>query len=386
MNKMDVRYTRRVLWIAIVAMPSVVCGQTFDGKTPNADVLSADEWKKVDDSVDRGLAWLASQQRDDGSFPSIDSGQPAVTSLAVMAFLARGHCPGTRPYGSVLDRAIDFVVTQQQSGGLLSGGSTAMAVTEWNMGSHTATYNHAIAGLMLGEVFGMSDARRTEKLQPAIEKAIVFARRMQRRPTPHRLDTYGWRYFKHQHIAGKGEADLSVTGWYVMFYRSARNAGFDIPQEYVDEAVQFVRTCYVPQEGGFVYGPYTRDRKISRGTTGAGLLCLTLSGNHDDIIAQAAGRWMVQHPFTKYNYHATNSDRYHYGAYYASQAMFMLGGEQWKKFYPPLAATMVGNQAADGSWQPESAENDAIFGNCYTTSLVILALSPPYQLLPIYQR
>ena len=95
---------------------------------------------------------------------------------------------------------------------------------------------------------------------------------------------------------------------------------------------------------------------------------------------------MLQHPFTRYNYHATNSDRYHYGAYYASQAMFMLGGEQWKQFYPSLATTLVANQATNGSWQPESAENDAIFGKCYTTSLAILALSPPYQLLPIYQR
>jgi hypothetical protein len=383
---MNIRYTHCVLSIVLAAMPLVASGQIVDRLTPNPDVLSSDEWKKIDDSVDRGLAWLASRQRDDGSFPSIESGQPAITSLAVMAFLARGHCPGTRPYGSVLDRAVDFVVAQQQSEGLLYGGSTAMPVTDWNEGSHTANYNHAIAGLMLGEVFGMGDALRTEKLQPAIEKAIVFARRMQRRPSRYGSDKYGWRYYKHQQIAGKGEADLSVTGWYVMFYRSAKNAGFDIPQEYVDEAVQFVRTCYVPQEGGFVYGPYTRDRKISRGTTGAGLLCLTLSGKHDDRIAQAAGRWMLQHPFTKYNYHSTNSDRYHYGAYYASQAMFMLGGEQWKKFYPPLAATLIANQSADGSWQPESAENDAVFGNCYTTSLAILALSPPYQLLPIYQR
>src|SRR3954463_908796 len=156
MSIKNMRYTRGALSILLAAIPLVVCGQSFDRQTPNADVLSADEWKKVDDSVDRGLVWLASQQRDDGSFPSIESGQPAITSLAVMAFLARGHCPGTQPYGIVLDRAIDFVVAQQQSGGLLYGGSTAMAVTDWNQGSHTANYNHAISCLMLGEVFGMS--------------------------------------------------------------------------------------------------------------------------------------------------------------------------------------------------------------------------------------
>jgi hypothetical protein len=95
---------------------------------------------------------------------------------------------------------------------------------------------------------------------------------------------------------------------------------------------------------------------------------------------------MLEHPFTEYNQYSAPRDRYHYGAYYASQAMFMLGGEPWKQFYPQLAETLVDNQSNAGFWQPESAENDAMFGNCYTTSLAILALTPPYQLLPIYQR
>jgi hypothetical protein len=368
------------------AMLLVADGQDTQDQAARLDALSADEWKRVDDSVDRGLAWLASKQRADGSFPTAATGQPAVTSLAVMAFLSRGHVPGVGPYGKQLDRAIDFVLAQQQRDGLLFGSSTVMPVTDWNQGSHTANYNHAISGLMLGEVFGMTDGERTQKLRPAIEKAIDFARGMQRRPSPYPLDRFGWRYYKYQRIANKGEADLSVTTWFVMFYRSALNAGFNVPQEYIDEAITFVRNCYVEREGAFVYGPYLRDRQFSRGMTGAGLLCLTLSGKHDTRIAQSVGRWLLRHPFTEYNRYETKRDRYHYGAYYASQAMFMVGGEEWKQFYPPLALTLVDNQALDGSWQPESAENDAMFGNCYTTSLAILALTPPYQLLPIYQR
>jgi hypothetical protein len=381
------RFTFPIAALAISpAMLLVAQGQTTERQAPFLDALSPDQWRRVDNCVDRGLAWLASKQQQDGSFPTAASGQPAVTSLAVMAFLSRGHVPGTGPYGKQLDRAIDFVLAQQQPEGLLFGSSTEMPVTDWNQGSHTANYNHAISGLMLGEVFGMTDKERAQKLRPAIEKAIAFARGMQRRPSPYPLDRYGWRYYKHQQLPNKGEADLSVTTWFIMFYRSALNAGFDIPQEYVDEAVRFVRNCYVEKEGAFVYGPYLRDRQISRGMTGAGLLCLTLSGKHDDRIAQSVGRWLLRHPFTEYNGYETKRDRYHYGAYYASQAMFMVGGEEWKQFYPPLALTLVANQNPDGSWQPESAENDAMFGNSYATSLAILALTPPYQLLPIYQR
>jgi hypothetical protein len=383
MNQLQFAIVAIVLWLGTFLTGR---GQDADRHAPGRDVLAADEWQKIDGGVDRGLAWLASQQEANGSFPTYESGQPAVTSLAVMAFLSRGHLPRAGPYGQRLDRAIDYVLSRQQPEGLLFGTSTDMPVTDWNEGCHTANYNHAIAGLMLGEVFGMTDDQRSKKLRPAIEKAIGFARRMQRRPSRYPLDRYGWRYYKFQNLANKGEADLSVTAWYIMFYRSALNAGFEIPQEYVDDAMKFVRACYVEKEGAFVYGPYSRDRQISRGTTGAGLLCLTLSGKHDDRIGRSVGRWMLNHPFTEYNHFATKRDRYHYGAYYASQAMFMVGGETWKQFYPPLAKTLIANQAPDGAWQPESAENDAVFGKCYTTSLAILALTPPYQLLPIYQR
>jgi hypothetical protein len=38
--------------------------------------------RRVHEGTSRGLAWLASQQRTDGSFPSDEIGQPAVISLA----------------------------------------------------------------------------------------------------------------------------------------------------------------------------------------------------------------------------------------------------------------------------------------------------------------
>src|SRR5688572_5862040 len=53
--------------------------------TPSA-VLSAKEWHQVNASVARALDWLAGQQQPDGSFPSLANGQPAVTSLCMMAF------------------------------------------------------------------------------------------------------------------------------------------------------------------------------------------------------------------------------------------------------------------------------------------------------------
>ncbi len=95
---------------------------------------------------------------------------------------------------------------------------------------------------------------------------------------------------------------------------------------------------------------------------------------------------MLDHPFNRFNRGGlTAEDRFYYGAYYCSQGMFQLGGKYWEEFYPTLLATLVTNQRADGSWDRE-ANQDGQLGPAYSTSLAILALTPPYQLLPIYQR
>jgi len=45
-------------------------GSVIATSTNLSAALPATEWGRVESSVDRGLQWLASQQTDDGSFPS----------------------------------------------------------------------------------------------------------------------------------------------------------------------------------------------------------------------------------------------------------------------------------------------------------------------------
>ena len=66
--------------------------------------------------------------------------------------------------------------------------------------------------------------------------------------------------------------------------------------------------------------------------------------------------------------------------------MFQLGGDFWRKFFPRLLTVLAEAQHADGSWDIESLDAEANFGNIYTTALCVLSLTPPYQILPIYQR
>jgi hypothetical protein len=121
--------------------------------------------------------------------------------------------------------------------------------------------------------------------------------------------------------------------------------------------------------------------------TGAGILCLSMAGQHQTPMARAAGDWLLRHPFKVFgDLIPGQDDRFFYGAYYCSQAMAQLGGRYWEQFFPPLVEVLLSNQASDGSWPAEPNNGDLIFGNEYTTALAVLSLTPPYQLLPVYQR
>ena len=339
-------------------------------------LLSPEEWKQLDGAVDRGLNFIGKSQNGDGSFPTLMQAQPGVTGLCVMALLARGHQPGKGPYGAPIDRAIDFVLDMQDS----SSGAIMprRSLETMNLAAH---YSHGISGVMLAEVYGMTSARRHERIRAAVVKALAYTRRAQLRSKRDPAERGGWRYVNRRPV----DSDLSVTSWQLMFLRAARNAEFNVPREWVQDAMGYVHRSFDLNERAFVYA-LSEKRYVTRGMVGAGIVCLELGGEHRSETARMAGDWILQSSFERYNQTRFSEDRYHYGAFYCSQAMFQLGGHYWQRFFSPLLKALAAAQHADGSWDPESGDDDSIFGNVYTTSLAVLALATPYQILPIYQR
>ena len=114
------------------------------------------------------------------------------------------------------------------------------------------------------------------------------------------------------------------------------------------------------------------------------------AGKHDSKEAVASGDWLLKYGFSDYERgkpffgQGLRDDRYHYGAVLCTQGMYQLGGKYWEQFFPPLVNAMLENQEKDGSWLTEGKEKP--YGRCYTTSLSILSLSVPNQMLPIFQR
>ena len=369
-----------VFVVCVTAAETTRAGE--DDRFGSRAVLTAPQWNRLDGAVDRALAFLARSQSSDGSFRTHASGQPAVTSLCTMAFLARGHLPNEGPYQNHIRRAIDYVLQTQKPAGelMLQQPSARAAYFEGN-------YNHAIAGLMLTEVYGMTTEQRHQQIDEAIRKALQLSRSQQVMSKRYSEDRGGWRYMK-RFRRGVSDSDLSVTAWELMFLRSARNAEFDVPEQWISEAMSYVRRTFDEQRGGFRYGLRGEDDYCSRGMVGAGVVSLALGGEHNSKMARTAGSWILRQSFAEFNRvsRLSHQDRYHYSAFYCSQAMFQLGGDYWFSFYPRLLDVYVRNQNAEGSWDAESMSNDTKYGHYYSTAMAVLALTPPYQILPIYQR
>lgn len=317
----------------------------------HGDVLAEIDRKyhqPIGDAVDRGLASLAARQMPDGAF---DTAHPAVTAaLGVMAFLAKGHTPGVGPYGEVINRGIDRVLASQQPNGMLAA--------EGNM------YGHSAATLMLAEVTGMVDPQRQERIDVALGKAVKLlldAQRIKKGPAAQG----GWRY-----TPTSVDSDMSLTGWAFMALWAARNAGYPVPREAMDEAVGYIMRCHYKQDGGFGYTPGTG---TSAPLVGAGALCLTLADQHPDTAKAAAdfiGRTPVGHV-----------RHFYYNIYYSAQTMFQLGGTYWEEYAPKLYEVILARQLPDGSFQ-----RDQDSGQAYATSMAILSLTPTFRQLPVYQR
>jgi len=410
-------HRRHGLWLAL-ALCVTMAGQTralaqSSGKTQREPVrairpeppaeerlhLEPDEKELVDRTVDHALEYLAGHQNNDGSFQSPPMARPAITGLCIMAFMSRGHRPGEGRYGSLMEKAIDYILGFQDQE---TGAITPETSSESFFWTRAAAYTHAICGTALADVFPFTgrykfrtdankesetfrrDNERHERIEKAVRKALSFTRSQQMRPKQVAGESGGWRYIESNM---RNDSDLSVTAWNIMFLHSAKKSGFKVPDSWVKSGLRFVHRTFSKKLGGFVYVlAEPSARHCTRATVGGGILCLLLGGEPVSQPVLDAASWIQQHSFDQYNLSWPPGDRYHYSAFYCSQAMGLLGGSSFREFYPRLLHVLAEHQHTDGSWDPESFSSDTGYGEVFSTALAVLALSPPYQKLDTYKR
>jgi hypothetical protein len=305
-----------------------------------------------DQAVDRALEYLQRSQAREGYWRWRASRNPAVTGLAVMAFLSAGNVPGEGPFALTVEKAIRWILTVQQNNGMIA--------TE----ARYEMYDHGICTLMLAEVAGMTSEPLGAEVRKRLETAVDVILRAQR--TSGR-DAGGWRY-----QARGTDSDISVTGWQVMALRAAKNLGCDVPTQAIDRAIAYIRRCHDPRTGGYFYQPGSG---LSVACTGTSVLALEICGKeqHGRPELRRAGSFILKNPPWKARYPF-------YGIYYCTQAMFQLGDNYWNVYRPNLHEAHLRMQRANGSWDGEAEGPD------YGTAMAVLALTVDYGFLPIYQR
>jgi len=347
------RARNRSNFVVLAALILFVAGQvaTFADEPlfSQADVVTPE----TSEAVERGLAYLAEQQLEDGSFgTSGNARNVAIVGLAGMAFLAAGSTPGRGEFGENIDRCIDFLLENTADSGLIAA---PKGVTRGPM------YGHGFAALFLCEVHGMADRPALrDRLALAIE-LIVASQNAEG----------GWRYNPEPR-----DADVSVTVCQVMALRAARNAGIAVPRETIDRSTAYVKQCQ-NADGGFRYMLSGGPPASGFARTTAGVVALYNAGIYEGKELAAGLAYLDQHRPDKEG--VPTEAYYFYAHYYAVQAMWHAGGERWRSWYPAIRDQLIARQRADGSWMDPVCPE-------YGTSMACIILQTPNNYLPILQR
>lgn len=316
--------------------------------------------------VEEALKWLARyQDRKTGLWnldgPYADGARPnnrdAATALALLAFQGNGHTPAgdeQDPYTRLTARAWNALLKRQDDEGNFFQEGTA----------HGRLYTQAMCTIALCELYGMT---RDEEYRKPAERAIAYCVKIQSREG-------GWRYNPGS------DADLSVTGWFVMALQSARMAGLDVPEETLQRVRGYLDD--VSYDGGAEYS-YQKNNAPKLSMTAEGLLCRQYLG-------WARDRGPLQRGVRTLTGNLPNwSDRDCYYWYYATQVCHHMEGQPWRKWNNTMRVVLPDHQVREGrergSWDPGGDRWGGQGGRLFVTCLHTFMLEVYYRHLPIYQ-
>jgi hypothetical protein len=187
----------------------------------------------------------------------------------------------------------------------------------------------------------------------------------------------------------------------MMALKSAELAGLNVPrstfvgiEKWLDQAQASPSERHL-----YRYNPFAADTPVTRHgrtpnptMTGVGLLMRLYLGwrrDHPDMI-RGADYLLTQLPT-----HGTpqNPQRDTYYWYYATQVLFHMGGDRWRRWNDQLHPLLIRSQLTEGdnggSWDPSHPIPDRwgpFAGRLYVTTLNLLSLEVYYRHLPIYEE
>ncbi len=304
--------------------------------------------------------YLANTQEGDGSWNGITGEQPAVAALSVMAFLSTGEDPNFGRYAKNVRSALRFIISKQnpQTGYIPEN----MYVHGFSMLAMAEAYGAVSDELLWSETDTEPENRRSlgESLELAVRLAVAA-----QKINPLK----GWRYSPKD-----SSADTSVTGAVLMGLLAARNAGINVPDECIDNALNYMRSMTSIEAGTVGYSDLGFDNSPIRPS----IACLVFSiGKRyewpelkatKDFLTQHLDPEDVNHGFPEYQ------------RYYQAQALFQADYEGWKTWNAGLVSHFRDVQTSEGQI------GTCMHGPTYSTAMAMLALALNFRFLPIYER
>jgi hypothetical protein len=310
----------------------------------DADVFGAGQVKVDESGVDR-----------DNAGRDADSG---VTALAVLAFLGAGYTHEEGKYAETVDRALHWLISQQQPDG--NFGQSA--------GHFAMMYCHGMATYAVAEAYGMqNDPTSNVMLRDPLIRGVRYI-----------LDNQnpdgGWRYVKGQ------KSDMSMFGWQLMALKSAEIAGVSVPRNAKVKMVAFLKQRSLGEDGGLA--GYREELPPTPSMTAEALFCKQMLGmKRTHVSAREAGQFLLARLPKE-----SNVNEYYW--YYGTLAMYQLGGDRWQTWNNAIRDILISEQRTSGefagSWDPVSPWSK-FGGRIYSTALSALCLEVYYRFLPLYQ-
>jgi hypothetical protein len=314
--------------------------------------------------VTNAMQYIRGAQQADGSwgdrqFPK----SSGVTALACMALFAEGSLPRVGYSGHALDRGIGFLLSCAKEDGLIVAQDTY---------SYGPLYDHIWSTYVL--LLAHGNAPWYPDLQPKLSRALQALLRSQK-------PDGGWRYT----VSPLGSSDISVTASALLTLRVGRLSGFGIAEENITRAEDFIIRLGKPMKnddaGTFAYRE--GGERGSASVTAAGLLGLFSRGLYTHEYVKPCTEYIAYTYRRAHLQDLRDSPRFryfHFGCYYASQAMYMAGDEYWIPWYRKIATVLKETQAANGSFR------DLHDNLVYPTAISALVLQAPFGYMPQYLR
>jgi hypothetical protein len=348
-------------------------------KEPAREVSRAERRRAA--AIGHGLAYLESVQKKDGSFGSGGPGVVGITSLSLLAFLAAGHQENRGPYGDVLFRGVNYLLQHSLPPGrdprysdAAFGKPAGYIFVPGDHDSRMHGHGYATQVLVLAYGSGRSGDPRTRELRAKIQRAVQVIEEAQ-------TFTGGWGYEPNHATFHEG----SVTVTVVQALRLARDAGFIVDREVHSRGLKYLKDSQ-KDDGSFKYA-LTHDRSTAALTAAA----INAMHGFGEYYSEPIRRGLE---YLRGEYERKTPEVIEwtfYANYYAAQAFWRAGGEDWalwtSRHVPNILDWQTPPSEGKGYWDDQLFSTSPVNrGRAYATACACLTLSVPDGYLPLFQR